>query len=86
MSKTALFLANPLLRWISHPPPAGALPTLRAATDPEVSGGRYFGPANRFEMSGPPVLVRSSSASHDVDSARRLWDLSVDLTGMDPGI
>ena len=82
----ALRILMPLIRWISHPPAEGALPTLRAATDPQVRGGDYYGPARAFELYGPPVLVRSHRASHDGHAARRLWDLSIELTGVDPGV
>lgn len=60
----------------------GALPTLRAATDPEAGPGDYFGPAKHFEMHGPPVVVRSSDRSHDADAARELWMRSEELTGI----
>ena len=75
-----------LTRWMTHPPPEGALPTVRAATDPEVTGGQYYGPARAFEMHGPPVLVESNEASRDRIAAKRLWDLSIELTGVDPGV
>jgi len=32
---------------ITRRPVMGALPTLRAATDPAVLGGRYYGPGGR---------------------------------------
>jgi NAD(P)-dependent dehydrogenase (short-subunit alcohol dehydrogenase family) len=76
-------LLAPLFRVLSHPPPQGALPTLRAATDPQVRGGQYYGPAGLFEMSGPPVLVEGNAASQDAQVARRLWDLSVEMTGVE---
>jgi NAD(P)-dependent dehydrogenase (short-subunit alcohol dehydrogenase family) len=60
----------------------GALPTLRAATDPGVSGGEYYGPGGLLEMRGYPELVASSGRSHDVDVARRLWTVSEELTGV----
>src|SRR6478672_7664530 len=60
----------------------GALPTLRAATDPGVSGGEYYGPGGILEMRGYPELVASSGRSHDVDVARRLWTVSEELTGV----
>ena len=60
----------------------GALPTLRAATDPAVAGGDYYGPAGLGEFAGPPRLVRSSSRSHDEAAQRRLWSVSEELTGV----
>jgi NAD(P)-dependent dehydrogenase (short-subunit alcohol dehydrogenase family) len=60
----------------------GALPTLRAATDPGVEGGQYFGPSGFLEQKGHPVVVQSNSASHDEAVARQLWEISEELTGV----
>jgi NAD(P)-dependent dehydrogenase (short-subunit alcohol dehydrogenase family) len=65
---------------------AGAWPTLAAATDPAVEGGQYFGPGKFLEMRGSAKQVDSSDRSKDPALAKRLWDLSIDLTGVDPGI
>ena len=62
----------------------GALPTLRAATDPAVRGGEYYGPAGLFESRGYPVVVKSSRRSHDREAAAKLWSISADLTGVTP--
>jgi NAD(P)-dependent dehydrogenase (short-subunit alcohol dehydrogenase family) len=58
----------------------GALPTLYAATAPDVHGGEYFGPDGLFEMRGYPKKVTSNARSHDELVARRLWAISEDLT------
>jgi NAD(P)-dependent dehydrogenase (short-subunit alcohol dehydrogenase family) len=60
----------------------GALPTLRAATDPTVLGGQYYGPDGFAQMQGYPKRVASSAKSHDVDRQRRLWAVSEELTGV----
>jgi NAD(P)-dependent dehydrogenase (short-subunit alcohol dehydrogenase family) len=60
----------------------GALPTLRAATDPGVLGGQYYGPDGFGEQRGYPKLVASSDKSHDADLQRRLWEVSEQLTGV----
>jgi NAD(P)-dependent dehydrogenase (short-subunit alcohol dehydrogenase family) len=60
----------------------GALPQLRAATDPGVLGGQYYGPDGLTEMRGYPKVVASSAKSHDVDVQRRLWAVSEELTGV----
>jgi NAD(P)-dependent dehydrogenase (short-subunit alcohol dehydrogenase family) len=60
----------------------GALPTVRAATDPAVVGGQYYGPGNRGEIRGYPKLVSSSADSHDEVTQRRLWTVSEELTGV----
>ena len=63
-------------------PDMGALPTLRAATDPGVLGGQYFGPDGFGEQRGYPKVVASSEASHDTDAQRRLWTVSEELTSV----
>ncbi|GLP81838.1 SDR family NAD(P)-dependent oxidoreductase [Mycobacterium antarcticum] len=60
----------------------GALATLRAATDPNVRGGQYYGPDGVRELRGHPELVESSQQSHDQDVQGRLWTLSEELTGV----
>ena len=60
----------------------GAEPTLYAATAPDVPGGAYVGPGGFSEMRGHPKLVDSSAASRDEAIARRLWEVSEDLTGV----
>lgn len=60
----------------------GALPTLRAATDPEAKAGDYFGPDGFMEMRGYPVKVDSNDRSKDVNLARKLWRVSEKMTGV----
>jgi NAD(P)-dependent dehydrogenase (short-subunit alcohol dehydrogenase family) len=60
----------------------GALPTLRAATDPGVLGGQYYGPDGFGEQRGYPKVVASSAVSHDVAAQRRLWAVSEELTSV----
>ncbi|MGF2945079.1 SDR family NAD(P)-dependent oxidoreductase [Mycobacterium sp. Lab-001] len=64
----------------------GALPTLRAATDPDVQGGQYYGPDGFLEQRGRPTLVESSGQSHDRELQRRLWAVSEELTGVTFGV
>lgn len=76
----------PGVKWLSgkilNTAEMGALPTLRAATDPAVRGGQYWGPDGFREMRGYPVLVGSSKQSTDVDLQQRLWQVSEELTGV----
>jgi NAD(P)-dependent dehydrogenase (short-subunit alcohol dehydrogenase family) len=67
---------------LTQPATAGALPTLRAATDPSVLGGQYYGPDGLAEGRGHPKLVTSSPESYDVTVQQRLWAVSEDLTGV----
>lgn len=59
----------------------GALPTLRAATDPAAAGGTYYGPGGFQEFWGHPEIVSSSKRSHDRDLQAGLWLRSTELTG-----
>ena len=72
-------LVGPLLAQSAE---MGALPSLRAATDPAVRGGQYYGPGGRFEVRGYPAIVKSSPASRNADVQRRLWAVSEELTGV----
>jgi NAD(P)-dependent dehydrogenase (short-subunit alcohol dehydrogenase family) len=69
-------------RFFAQEPPMGALPTLYAATEPEVDGGEYFGPGGLVEMRGYPKPVQSNDRSHDETVAARLWEVSEELTGV----
>ena len=60
----------------------GALPSLRAATDPGAQGGQYYGPGGIGEVKGNPKIVGSSAQSHNEDIQRRLWTMSEELTGV----
>ncbi len=72
---------------IAQSAPMGALPALRAATDPAARGGDYYGPGGWLEFKGYPRRVSSSARSHDQAAQRRLWQESERLTGVRyPGI
>ncbi|WP_330183582.1 oxidoreductase [Nocardia sp. NBC_01503] len=58
----------------------GALPTLYAATAAEVRPGGYYGPTGLRGMRGNPGPSGSTAASRDEVTARRLWELSEQLT------
>ena len=68
--------------FFAQTPPMGALPTLRAATDPIVESGDYFGPKGIYEMRGYPVKVGTTAAAKNELDARRLWEVSDKLTGV----
>jgi NAD(P)-dependent dehydrogenase (short-subunit alcohol dehydrogenase family) len=71
-----------LNNFFAQTPPMGALPTLRAAADPQAQGGDYFGPKGFYEMRGYPVKVGTTPAAKNELDARRLWDVSEKLTGV----
>jgi NAD(P)-dependent dehydrogenase (short-subunit alcohol dehydrogenase family) len=60
----------------------GALPTLFAATQPGLDGGMYIGPDGPGEQRGYPKVVKPNSAARDEQTARRLWEVSEELTGV----
>lgn len=64
----------------------GALPSLRAATDPSADGGQYYGPGGLFEVAGPPVVVEANDHAKDAGDATRLWEISEELTGVRYGL
>jgi hypothetical protein len=78
------FLARvtPLIEPLFQGADMGALPTLRAATDPGVLAGQYYGPDGFAQTRGYPKVVASSDKSHDLDVQRRLWAVSEELTGV----
>ena len=69
-------------RLIAQSDDDGALPTLYAATFPGLPGGSFVGPDGLFEARGAPRVVGSSGASKDEGTARRLWSVSEELTGV----
>lgn len=68
-------------RYFAQPAAMGALPQLRALTDPEARAGDYYGPATMLEMGGPAGVVKVHSAGRDAHKALGLWSLSEKLTG-----
>ena len=76
----------PLVGRIFNSPEMGAWPTLMAATARDVRGGYYFGPNKRFETAGPARRAFANARSRDPELARRLWEASIEMTGVDPGI
>ena len=60
----------------------GALPTVRAAVEPGLTGGEYFGPSGPGELRGRPVAVKMARAAHNPNDAARLWAASEELTGV----
>ena len=78
-SKVGVVLAN-LMNKVGQSDEKGALPTLRAATDPAVAGGEVYGPDGPGELRGNPKLVPVSRAARDEDLAAGLWTYSEQQT------
>lgn len=60
----------------------GALDQLYAAVDPAAESGRYYGPAGLGELRGYPTEVQPVASAKNEETARRLWDVSEQLTGV----
>ncbi|WP_323170976.1 oxidoreductase [Natrialba sp. PRR66] len=79
LRKLAMRLANTL---VAQSAERGALPLLYAGTAPDAEGGAYYGPGGLANMRGTPERQASSDRSYDREMARRLWDVSRELTGV----
>lgn len=75
-------IAAPLVRLLCNTPAQGALPTLMAATAPDVQPKDYFGPTRRREMARSAGPAKVGRHIRDEEVGRRLWDESAKLTGV----
>jgi len=73
---------KPLMLTFMQSQDMGALPQIRASVDLNVKGGEYYGPNGFNEMKGKPVRVQSNAASHNLEDARKLWEVSEKITGV----
>jgi NAD(P)-dependent dehydrogenase (short-subunit alcohol dehydrogenase family) len=80
--KVVYRIFKPLVSLMAQSAAMGALPQIRAAVDPDVIGGEYYGPSGMGEMKGYPVRVKSNGKTHDMEGARKLWQVSEELTGV----
>jgi NAD(P)-dependent dehydrogenase (short-subunit alcohol dehydrogenase family) len=69
-------------RLVAQSAAMGALPELYAAVDPAAGSGRFYGPDGFRELRGYPAEVQPAAAARDEDTARRLWEVSEQLTGV----
>ncbi|MGW0591257.1 oxidoreductase [Streptosporangium sp. NPDC002607] len=74
-------LGRVVMRVVAQDNKAGALPTLYAAVQ-DLPGASYVGPDGFGEVRGAPTLVGRSPAASDPATARRLWTVSEELTGV----
>ncbi len=94
LSRTSLFKKTPeemgfadrlgrlFSPFFSQSAAGGALPLVAAATDPDARPGDYYGPGNWWGLKGPPKKAGQPKAASDVETARRLWEVSEQLTGL----
>jgi NAD(P)-dependent dehydrogenase (short-subunit alcohol dehydrogenase family) len=68
--------------FMSHSAAAGALPTLFAATSPEAAPNGYYGPNGVYELKGPVASAKVFPQAKDEAVARKLWEVSEQLTGV----
>ncbi len=68
-------LINPVIQRRGQPPLEGAQTSIYLATSPEVEGitGKYYADCKP---------VRSSDASYDLQAAKQLWEISLQLTDL----
>ncbi len=76
---------TPLLGLLLNTAEKGAWPALQAATAPDAKPGGYYGPQSLMDMRGVSGLARRSADALNPELARRLWDRSIEMTGIDPG-
>ena len=69
-------------RLIAQSADMGALPTLYAATAPDLPGGTFVGPGGRRQQRGYPTVVTAAGKAYDEEAWRRLWEVSEQLTGV----
>jgi NAD(P)-dependent dehydrogenase (short-subunit alcohol dehydrogenase family) len=67
---------------MAQSPERGALPTLYAATVPDLPGATFVGPGGIGEMRGAPRVVSAVRRAYDEDAWRGLWERSERLTGV----
>jgi len=72
-------LVNSLSQRLCNDALKGALPLLFAATQ-DIPGGSYVGPDGIGHLRGYPVIHKTSKRAMDAEMARRLWDVSAELT------
>lgn len=83
VEKRFLFMFfRPFFKLFGQSAVKGAMPQLRAATDIHVKGSEYYGPSGWREFTGAPVLVKSNVSSHNINMAKKLWEISENLTGV----
>ena len=81
--KSAISLFNRSFgRIVSQSAAEGALPALYAAASAHIEPVGYYGPGGMLELAGPPAAAYASRRSQDQAVARRLWQVSEQLTGV----
>ena len=80
-----LAFVAPVIGFVLNDAHDGALPALQAATDADVEPGGYYGPYGFMELSGKSSgRAIATRTARDPLLAARLWEKSIELTGVDP--
>jgi NAD(P)-dependent dehydrogenase (short-subunit alcohol dehydrogenase family) len=79
-------LFTPLFGLLLNTAEKGAWPALQAACDPAAQPGGYYGPTGIGGAKGPSGPAKRAALAQDAELARRLWDQSVEMSGIDPGL
>lgn len=80
LKRLAMNVGNKLLAQPAH---MGALPSLYAATVEQIKPGDYIGPDGWFmQFRGYPKNVAARPAARDAKQAKKLWEISEQLTGV----
>ncbi len=74
-----------IIRSVCQTQEQGVLPQLYAATNTDVRGGQYFGPSGFMGMRGGASEQKVPRSGRSIKDARKLWDASLDLTGVSYG-
>jgi NAD(P)-dependent dehydrogenase (short-subunit alcohol dehydrogenase family) len=77
---SGFLMKNIITPLMSQPAEMAALPSLRAATDPRVSNGTYWGPSGFMELKGYPEQSKIPAHAEDPITGKRLWELGEQLT------
>jgi hypothetical protein len=78
-------LAGPIVGLFLNSASMGAWPALQAATGKVKSGG-YYGPTGFRGIKGVSGEAEPSPRAQDPGLAKRLWEVSIAMTGIDPAL
>ncbi|MGR9402897.1 oxidoreductase (plasmid) [Rhizobium leguminosarum] len=78
-------LVGPIVGLLLNSAAKGAWPALQAATGKVMPGG-YYGPTGFGGIRGPSGEAKRAPDAQDPTLSKRLWDVSIAMTGIDPGL
>jgi len=78
-------IVGPIVGLLLNSADKGAWPALLAATG-KVKPGGYYGPTGFGGIRGVAGEAKRAAQAQDPELAKRLWDVSIVMTGIDPGL